>query len=77
MGRSKGRVFMAKIDAKPQAQVVAFLLSHRPYKGAGPVRHIETHGAHIFLCGKEAFKIKRSTRYVYMDLSTPDLRRAL
>ncbi len=68
---------MAKIDVKRQAEVLAFLQSGAAYKSSGPVVHIETHGAHVFLCGKEAFKIKRDARYVYMDLSTPDLRRAL
>ena len=77
MASGKGRVFMTKIDTSPQAKVVAFLLSSAPYKSAGRVVHIQTHGAHVFLCGKEAFKIKRAARYSYMDLSTPDLRRAL
>jgi len=60
-----------------QAEVIGFLLSPDAYPVPGPVSHIETHGAHVFLCGDVAVKIKRAVRYDYMDLSTAALRHAL
>ena len=39
------------------------------------VEHIETHGAHVFLAGNRALKIKRAVRYSYMDFSTLEKRR--
>jgi aminoglycoside phosphotransferase family enzyme/predicted kinase len=42
-----------------------------------PVEHVETHAAHVFLCGDRAFKIKKSIRLPYLDFSTPELRRAV
>ena len=39
------------------------------------VERIDTHGAHVFLAGDKAIKIKRSVRYMYMDFSTLALRR--
>lgn len=61
----------------PQAEVISLLLKPDTYPVPAPVTHIETHGAHVFLCGDVALKIKRAVRYDYMDLSTPDLRRTL
>jgi uncharacterized protein len=40
-----------------------------------PVEHIETHAAHVFLCGNRAFKIKKDVKLPYLDFSTIDLRR--
>jgi aminoglycoside phosphotransferase family enzyme/predicted kinase len=42
-----------------------------------PVEHIETHAAHVFLCGDRAFKIKKNIRLPYLDFSTLELRRAV
>lgn len=61
----------------PQAEVVAFLASPAAFGGRGPVRHVETHGAHVFIAGDTALKIKRAVRYDYMDLSTLALRGAM
>ena len=41
------------------------------------VEHIETHAAHLFLCGDRAFKIKKDVRFPYLDFSTVELRRAV
>lgn len=42
-----------------------------------PVEHIETHAAHVFLCGDRAFKIKKEVKLPYLDFSTVALRRAV
>lgn len=58
-----------------EADVVAFLAAPGSIvPGATAERH-DTHGAHIFLAGDLALKIKRAVRYDYMDFSTRELRR--
>ncbi|MCZ0964065.1 bifunctional aminoglycoside phosphotransferase/ATP-binding protein [Paracoccus benzoatiresistens] len=59
-----------------QAEVVAYLASPAAFGGETPVKHVETHGAHVFLAGNTALKIKRAVRYDYMDMSTLELREA-
>jgi aminoglycoside phosphotransferase family enzyme/predicted kinase len=68
---------MPKIHGDHQDEVIRFLGSVRAFPGAGPVTHVETHCAHVFLGGDVALKIKRDVRYDYLDQSTPDLRHAL
>jgi uncharacterized protein len=41
------------------------------------VEHIETHAAHVFLCGDRAFKIKKDVKLPYLDFSTVERRRAV
>jgi uncharacterized protein len=41
------------------------------------VEHIETHAAHVFLCGDQAFKIKKPVKLPYLDFSTAALRRTV
>ncbi len=41
------------------------------------VEHIETHAAHVFLCGDRAFKIKKDIKLPYLDFSSVELRRAI
>ena len=53
-----------------QTEVVAFLSG---WAGAG--HRFTTHGAHVFVAGSEAIKIKRAVRYPYLDFSTLELRR--
>jgi len=53
-----------------QSDVIAFLLTKAAYPVAAAISHIQTHGAHVFLCGAVALKIKRAVRFDYMDLST-------
>ena len=60
-----------------QDEVIRFLLSDRAFPVRGPVDHVQTHCAHVFLCGEVALKLKRAVRYDYLDQSTPDRRRVL
>lgn len=63
--------------APEQSAAVAFLESGRAFgSGKGPVVRIDTHGAHVFLAGDDALKIKRAVRFEYMDFSTLERRRA-
>lgn len=60
-----------------QADVIALLADPASY--APPpdrVERIDTHGAIVFLAGREAYKIKRAVAYSYMDFSTLEKRRA-
>ena len=61
-----------------QTEVIAFLSEPGSW-GPAPerVEHIETHGAHVFLAGDRALKIKRAVRFSYMDFSTLERRRAV
>lgn len=61
--------------ADGQAAVLAFLASGHAF-GGGPPTRIDTHAAHIFLAGEQAWKLKRAVKYPYLDFSTPDLRHA-
>jgi uncharacterized protein len=38
------------------------------------VQHVETHAAHVFLCGKRSYKIKKSVTLPYLDFSTREKR---
>lgn len=58
-----------------QADVIAFLDSGRAFGGIRP-RRIDTHVAHVFLTPDRAWKLKRATRFNYLDFSTPEQRRA-
>ena len=60
-----------------QDAVISFLsdpASHNPRPDT--VERIDTHGAHVFLAGVRAIKIKRAVRYSYLDFSTLERRRA-
>ncbi len=60
-----------------QTAVIRFLTTGGAFLGGGPVDHVQTHCAHVFLGRDVALKMKRAVRYDYLDQSTPDLRRAL
>ncbi len=63
--------------APEQAKVVALLSDPGTWRcDPGKIARIDTHGAHVFLAGDLAFKIKRAVKYAYMDFSTLQLRRA-
>ena len=67
-----------EIDATgaEQDEVVVFLCDPASWSlQPDCIEHIETHGAHVFLAGDHALKIKRSVRYSYMDFSTLEKRR--
>lgn len=53
-----------------QDQVIAFLANPATHHAIAPVKRLDTHGAHVFLAGSDAYKIKRAVRYPYMDFST-------
>ncbi|MGB8621371.1 MAG: phosphotransferase, partial [Paracoccaceae bacterium] len=59
-----------------QSEVIAFLADPASHGGL-PVKHVETHGAHVFLAGDEALKLKRAVRYDYLDFSTAEKREAM
>ncbi|MCR8547960.1 AAA family ATPase [Salipiger sp. P9] len=59
-----------------QTEVIAYLSDPASHGGA-PVEHVQTHGAHVFLAGDHAYKIKRAVTYDYMDFSTLPLREAM
>jgi uncharacterized protein len=61
-----------------QASVVNFLNDRQSYQPPpADVEHIETHGAHVFLAGDTAFKIKRAIKLPYLDFSTLEHRRMM
>lgn len=68
---------MSEYDGNAQDEVIRFFRSGRAFSDSGAVGHVQTHCAHVFLCGDVALKIKRAVRYDYLDQSTPELRRAL
>jgi len=68
---------MSGTVANDQDEVIRFLRSGKAFAVPGLVEHVQTHCAHVFLCGDVALKIKRAIRYDYLDQSTADLRHAL
>lgn len=61
-----------------QDAVVAFLSRPESYGLAtGPIEHHSTHGAHVFLAGTHAYKLKRAVKLPYFDYSTVELRREM
>jgi uncharacterized protein len=42
-----------------------------------PVQHLETHAAHVFLCGNRAYKVKKPVTLPYLDFSSREKRRAV
>jgi aminoglycoside phosphotransferase family enzyme/predicted kinase len=59
-----------------QREVVDFLAQSETHNGHS-VERISTHGAHIFLAGERAYKLKRARRLPFLDYSTPDRRLAM
>ena len=59
-----------------QGQVFSFLGDPRTFGLAAPVRRIDTHGAALFLAGRDVYKVKRAVRFPFMDFSTLEKRRA-
>lgn len=60
-----------------QDAVFAFLADPATHRIASPIKRIDTHGAVVFLAGKDAYKVKRAIRYPYMDFSTLTKRKAV
>jgi len=59
-----------------QSAVFAFLGDPATYGLSEPVKRITTHGAVVFLAGRDAYKVKRAVHYPYMDFSTLEKRKA-
>ncbi|MGH6796653.1 MAG: AAA family ATPase [Methylocella sp.] len=59
-----------------QHDVFAFLQEPRTYGLSAPVTRIDTHGAAVFLAGRDVYKVKRAVRFPFMDFSTLEKRHA-
>ncbi|MDR3460977.1 MAG: AAA family ATPase [Beijerinckiaceae bacterium] len=59
-----------------QREVFEFLQNPRTHGLSNPVTRIDTHGAAVFLCGPDVYKVKRAVRFPFMDFSTLAKRRA-
>lgn len=60
-------------DDLSQQEVIAFLSRPDTY-GVTTVERMSTHGAHIFLAGDYAYKLKRAIKLPFMDYSTVERR---
>src|ERR1700730_4242361 len=58
-----------------QSDVFAFLVDPATHELREPIIRIDTHGAAVFLAGKNVYKVKRAVRFPFMDFSTLDKRR--
>jgi aminoglycoside phosphotransferase family enzyme/predicted kinase len=58
-----------------QSEVLELLRNPATHSIAEPVKCIETHGAIVFLAGRDAYKVKRAVRYAFMDFSTLEKRK--
>ncbi|MGA7655667.1 MAG: aminoglycoside phosphotransferase, partial [Methylocella sp.] len=58
-----------------QNDVFAFLADPATHGLREPVTRIDTHGAAVFLAGRDVYKVKRVVRFPFMDYSTLDKRR--
>jgi len=59
-----------------QNEALNFLANPANHGLNEPVLRIDTHGAIVFLAGKDVYKVKRSIAFDYMDFSTLDKRKA-
>lgn len=62
--------------SEDQSEIFAFLADPATHALAGVVTRIETHGAVVFLAGRDVYKVKRAIRFPFMDFSTLEKRRA-
>ena len=58
-----------------QSAVLEFLGNPAIHAIAEPVRRIDTHGAVVFLAGRDAYKVKRAVRFAFMGFSTFEKRK--
>jgi len=65
------------MSEQSQGEVIAFLSEAQNLPGRAPVTVVQTHGALVFLCGADAYKIKRGVCYDYLDFSTLQKRHAM
>lgn len=64
-------------ESPDQQAVIEFLSRPQSYGEKGRVERIDTHAAIIFLCGAQAYKLKRDVAYSYLDFSTAAKRKAV
>ncbi len=50
----------SSVNASEQDEVVAYLRDAAPFGDGPPAEVVETHGAYVFLSGREALKMKRA-----------------
>jgi len=58
-----------------QSDIFAFLADPATHGLCEPVKRIDTHGAAVFLAGKNVYKVKKAVRFAFMDFSTLAKRR--
>jgi aminoglycoside phosphotransferase family enzyme/predicted kinase len=59
-----------------QTAILDFMADPRTHGLSTPPVRIDTHSAVVFLAGENAYKVKRSVKFPFMDLSTLDKRKA-
>ena len=59
-----------------QSESLAFLGDPRTHGLNSPVVRIDTHAAAVFLCGSDAYKMKRAVKFPFLDFSTLERRRS-
>ena len=59
-----------------QTEIFRFLADPATHHIDEPVIRIDTHGAVVFLAGRDVYKVKRAVRFPFMDFSTIAKRRA-
>src|SRR4029077_10446932 len=52
-----------------QSDVFAFLADPATHELREPIIRIDTHGAAVFLAGKNVYKVKRAVQFPFMDFS--------
>jgi hypothetical protein len=57
------------------ASTFAFLADPATHELREPIIRIDTHGAAVFLAGKNVYKVKRAVRFPFMNFSTLHKRR--
>jgi uncharacterized protein len=58
-----------------QRDVLSFLADPAVHGLREPIHRIDTHGASVFLAGKDVYKVKRAVRYPFLDFSSLEKRR--
>ena len=58
-----------------QSALFEFLGNPATHMIAEPVKRIDTHGAVVFLAGRDAYKVKRAVHFAFMDFSTLEKRK--
>jgi uncharacterized protein len=66
---------MHESACKSQSDILAFLADPAVHGLREPIKRIDTHGASVFLAGKDVYKVKRAVRFPFMDFSSLEKRR--